>query len=185
VDDQRERALIRNDRYLFLGLGDSLFDLALGIEDRLLDELAKYLGAYIATTAAADDSDYVKQLGADEVVDYKTQKFEERIKDYDAVYDTVGGETYTKSFRVLKAGGILVSMLERPNEELMKQYGVNAVSQFTRVTTERLGKLAELVDGGALKVNIDKVFPLEQAGEALAYIQKGRHRGKVVIKVKD
>jgi len=148
-------------------------------------QLAKHLGVYVATTATAEDTDYVKSLGADEVIDYKTQAFEEILHDYDAVYDTVGGETFTKSYQVLKPGGKLVSMLEQPNEELSKRYSVEAISQFTRVTTERLTKLAELVDQGAIKVNIDKTFPLEQASQALDYVHQGKHHGKVVLKVKD
>lgn len=147
-------------------------------------QLAKYLGAHVATTAAAEDAEYVKSLGADEVIDYKTQKFEQLLKDYDVVYDTVGGDTYTRSFQILRPGGTIVSMLEKPNEGLMKQHDVTAISQFTRVTTGRLTKLAELIDQGAIKPQIDKIFPLEQAADALAYIQSGRHHGKVVIKVK-
>lgn len=146
-------------------------------------QLAKHLGAHVATTAAADDTDYVKSLGADEVIDYKTQAFETLLHEFDAVYDTVGGETYTRSYLVLKQGGAIVSMLEQPNEDLMQKHGVTAFSQFTQVTTERLTKLAELVDQGALKINIDKVFPLEQASDALDYVQAGRQRGKVVLRI--
>ena len=148
-------------------------------------QLAKHLGAYVAATAAADDISFVSKMGADEVIDYETQDFSTILKDYDAVYDTVGGDTYTKSFAVLKQGGKIVSMKEQPNEELAKQKDAEAIYQFTRVTTERLQKLAELVDSGVIKVNIDRVFPLEQAGEALAYLEAGKHRGKVVIKITD
>jgi NADPH:quinone reductase-like Zn-dependent oxidoreductase len=147
-------------------------------------QLAKHLGAYVAATATKQDAGYVMDLGADEAIDYKSQQFEALIKDYDAVYDTVGGETYKKSYQVLKSGGTLVSMLEQPDEELQKQYGVKAISQFTQVTTERLTKLAELVDQGSIKIHLDKTFPLEQAGEALEYIKTGQHHGKVVINVK-
>ena len=75
-------------------------------------QLAKNLGAYVATLVSTDDKQFVQKLGADEVIDYKIQTFEDLLHDYDAVFDTVGGETYTKSFRVLKKGGIIVSMLE-------------------------------------------------------------------------
>ncbi|MDB5163628.1 MAG: hypothetical protein JWS12_245 [Candidatus Saccharibacteria bacterium] len=146
-------------------------------------QLAKHLKAYVATTAAADDADFVKNLGADEVIDYTSQDFSTLLQDYDVVYDTVGGDTYTKSYQVLKPGGILISMTEQPNEELAAQHQVTAIAQQTRTTTERLTKLAELVDQGAIKPQIDKVFPLEEASQALAYIQEGKHRGKVVIKV--
>ncbi|HSW36862.1 MAG TPA: NADP-dependent oxidoreductase [Candidatus Saccharimonadales bacterium] len=148
-------------------------------------QLAKHLGAHVAATAASEDLDFVKGLGADEVIDYKTQDFSKLLKDYDAVYDTIGAETYAKSFQILKPGGKIVSMKEQPNEELMRKHQVEAISQFTKVTTERLNKVAELVDNGVLKVNIDKVFPLEETGGALEYLKTGHTRGKIVIKIKD
>ena len=147
-------------------------------------QLARHLGAYVATTAGSKDLQYVKELGADEAIDYKNQSFENMLHNYDAVYDTVGGETYVKSFRVLKKGGIIVSMLEQPRSELMEQYGVNAIGQFTQINSERLSKVAELADKRVIKVHVDKTFPLEQAGEALEYLQSGHPRGKVVLKMK-
>lgn len=147
-------------------------------------QIAKHIGAYVAVTAAAEDMELAKSLGADEVIDYKSQDFTSLIKDYDAVFDTVGGETAKKSYQVLKSGGVLVSMTESPDDELAKKYGVKAIAQQTKVTTERLTQLAGLVDDGSLKVFVDKIFPLEDAGQALGYLQAGGHRGKVVIKVK-
>jgi alcohol dehydrogenase len=147
-------------------------------------QIAKNLGAYVSTTASSDDSEFVKSLGADEFIDYKSQKFEDLLKDYDVVFDTVGGETYKKSYKVLKPGGVLVSMLEQPDEELGSKYKVQAIAQQSRPTTERLTELAKLVDDGSIKVNVEKVFPLEQASGALASLQEGIHRGKVVIQVK-
>jgi NADPH:quinone reductase-like Zn-dependent oxidoreductase len=147
-------------------------------------QLAKHMGAYVVTTVATDDTEYVRKLGANEVIDYQSQAFEEVTNNYDTVFDTIGGETYTKSYQVLKPGGVLVSMLEQPEENLMKQHEVKAISQFTQVTTERLTRLAELVDQGAIKVHIDKAFPLSEASEALEYLKSGAHRGKVVIEVK-
>lgn len=148
-------------------------------------QLAKHLGAHVVTTATADEEQYVKELGADEVIDYQQQRFEDAVRNCDAVFDTVGGETYTRSFSALKRGGIIVSMVEQPSEELMEKFGVTAIGQFTRVTSEHLAKLAALVDQGVLKVRVDKVFPLEQAGEALASLQAGRVKGKVVLRVKE
>lgn len=148
-------------------------------------QLARHLGAYVATTVAAEATDFAKSLGANEVINYKTQAFETLLKDYDVVFDTVGGETYAKSFQVLKPGGMVVSMVEQPDEALMSQYQVKAIGQFTHVTAEKLAKLAELVDQGIIKVIVDKVFPLEEASDALTYLVEGKHRGKVVIKVKD
>jgi NADPH:quinone reductase-like Zn-dependent oxidoreductase len=147
-------------------------------------QLAKHLGAYIAATAGTEDIGYVKSLGADEVIDYKTQDFASLLKDYDVVFDTVGGETFAKSHQVLKPGGIIVSMATQPDEALAKQYNVQTMHQATQVNPERLVKIIELVEQGALKVHVDKVFPLEQAGDAQAYLQAGKHHGKVVLKVK-
>lgn len=148
-------------------------------------QLAKHLGAYVATTAGADDTDYVKSLGADEVIDFRTQKFEDLLTGYDAVFDTIGKDTFTRSFAVLKPGGIIVSMVEKDGDALAKQHSVAFVSQSTQVNPERLAKLVELVEAGALKISIDKTFPLEQAGAAQAYVQEGKHHGKVVLTVKD
>jgi NADPH:quinone reductase-like Zn-dependent oxidoreductase len=144
-------------------------------------QIAKHIGAYVATTVSNKDKDYVKKLGTDEIIDYRTQKFEEILSGYDAVFDTVSGETYTRSFSVLKKGGVIVSMLEKPNEELMKKYGVSAISQQTQVTTERLKKLTEIVESGAIKVNIDKTFSLSQTADALIYQEEKHPTGKVVI----
>lgn len=147
-------------------------------------QLAKQIGAHVVTTVSEDEIDFVKGLGADEVVDYKNQDFTETVKNCDVVYDTVGGDTATKSYQVIKPGGVLVSMVARPDKTLMSQYGVTAIAQNTKNTRERLSKLAELVDQGAIKVNIDKVFSLDEAGEALDYIHQSKHRGKVALKVK-
>jgi len=147
-------------------------------------QLAKHLGASVAATSDDTKISYVKQLGADQIVDYKKEKFEERLKDYDAVFDTVGGETYARSFKVLKRGGIIVSMLEQPNQELMKQYGVAAVFQSDQVTADRLAKLARFVDQDVIKVHIEKTFSLDQAAEALSYLEEKHPRGKVVLRIK-
>jgi alcohol dehydrogenase len=149
-------------------------------------QLAKHLGAYVATTVTTNDKEFVKELGAYEVIDYKTQTFEDLLPshDYDAVFDTVGGETYTRSFKVLRRGdGIIVSMLEQPNQELMDRFGVKAVSQFTQVNRERLTKLAQWVDQNNIRVNVDRTFRLDEAGKALDYQRDIHPRGKVVLQV--
>ncbi len=147
-------------------------------------QFAKSLGAYVATTVKAKDFGFVKGLGADEAIDYTSNKFEELLKDYDSVFDTVGGETTDKSFQVLKKGGIIVSMLGQPNEELAEKYGVTAIGQGTKTDTAHLNHLSKLVDSGRIKVHIDKVFPFEQVKEAFTYQEKVHPRGKVVIKVR-
>jgi alcohol dehydrogenase len=150
-------------------------------------QLAKHLGAYVATTVSTNDIQFVKEeLGADEVIDYKTQTFENVLPhDFDAVFDTVGGETYTRSFKVLKrgggSGGIIVSMLEQPVQELMDQFGVKAVFLFSQVNRERLTKLAEWVDQNNIRVNVERTFPLDEARAALDYQRDVHPRGKIVL----
>src|SRR3712207_1756622 len=147
-------------------------------------QLAKHLGAYVATTVSTNDIQFVKEeIGADEVIDYKTQKFEDVLPhDFDAVFDTVGGETYTRSFKVLKRdSGILVSMLEQPAQELMDQFGVKAVFLFSQVNRERLTRLTEWVDQNSIRVNIERIFPLDEARAALDYQRDVHPRGKIVL----
>lgn len=148
-------------------------------------QLAKYLGAYVATTVSTDDKEYAKQLGADIVIDYKNEKFEDMLKDYDAVFDTVGGDTTDRSFKVLKRGGVLVSMVGEPTKELAKKFNVTAIGQMTNTDVNHLKRLAELVDNGVIKPQVDKVFPLEQAREAFEYLEKSHPRGKVIVKIKE
>ena len=153
-------------------------------------QLAKHLGAHVATTVSTNDIQFVKEeLGADEAIDYKTQTFENVLPhDFDAVFDTVGGETYTRSFKVLKrgdssesGGSIIVSMLEQPVQELMDQFGVKAAFLFSQANSERLTKLAEWVDQNNIRVNVERTFPLDEARAALDYQRDVHPRGKIVL----
>jgi alcohol dehydrogenase len=146
-------------------------------------QLAKHFGADVATTVRGDQVEYTKNLGADTVIDFKKQKFEDVLSGFDFVLDTVGGDTYVRSFKVLKKSGRLVSTLEQPREGLMKQFGVEAFVQFTQVTTDRLRELSALVDQGALKIHVDTTFPLDKAASALVHQEKERPTGKLVIKI--
>jgi len=147
-------------------------------------QLAKHLGAYVGTTASINDKEFVQELGADQVIDYKKENFEDILHDYDAVFDTVGGETYKRSFRVLtKGSGIIVSMLEQHDSELMSQYGIKALFLFSQVNRQRLTKLAQWVDQNNIKVNVAKTFPLDEAAKALDYQKDVHPRGKVVLMV--
>ncbi len=146
-------------------------------------QLAKSLGAYVTTTVSASDKPFVQKLGADTVIDYKTETFEDLLQNYDAVFDTVGGESYKRSFKVLKKGGIIISMLEQPNSELMNQYNVKAIFQFTQADRQRLTKLAQWVDQDNIKVNVERTFSLDEAARALDYQKDVHPRGKVVLTV--
>lgn len=147
-------------------------------------QIAKSIGAYVATTASADDQAFVRELGVDEVLDYEKEAFEEKLKNFDAVFDTVGGDTTKKSFKVLKKGGTLVSMLGQPDSALAQQHGVTAIGQLTHVTTEVLKRLAQLVDQGTIKIRVDRAFPLEKASEAFQLVEEGHPPGKVVFEIK-
>ena len=147
-------------------------------------QLAKHLGAQVTTTVSANDKEFVQRLGADKVIDYKTENFEDMLHDYNSVFDTVGGDTYKRSFKVLKKGsGIIVSMLEQPNSELMNQFRIKALFLFSQVNRQRLAKLAQWVDQNNIKVNVDKTFSLDQASKALDYQKDVHPRGKVVLTV--
>lgn len=148
-------------------------------------QLAKKAGAYVATTATGDGVTFAKQLGADQVIDYKQERFEEVLSDFDAVFDTVAGETYTRSFTVLKKGGVIVSMNEQPNHELAANHGVTALSQMTKTSPDSLAALARHIDAGDLAVLVDKVFSLDETRAAFDARESGSVKGKIVVKISD
>ena len=147
-------------------------------------QMAKHLGAEVATTTSAVNAEMVKNLGADVVIDYKTQKFEEELSDYDLVFDMMGGEIMEKSFKILKKGGCLVSIKGEDSKGLAKQYGVRFEAFFMWPSGEMLSQLAQLISDGALKPVIDRTFLIDQVQEAYGYLQGGRAKGKIVIQVK-
>ncbi|MDR6445243.1 alcohol dehydrogenase [Paraburkholderia terricola] len=170
-------------------------------------QLAKHVGATVATTASAANAEWLKQLGADIVIDYKKDDFATILKDYDVVLDTQGGNTLEKSLRVLKPGGKLIGIAGPPDPDFAKEIGASLFLKtamrflsyrirkaakrhdvsysflFMRANGEQLGQIAALVDAGAIKPVIDRVFPFESTNEALAYVERGRVKGKVVVKV--
>jgi NADPH:quinone reductase-like Zn-dependent oxidoreductase len=148
-------------------------------------QIAKSIGAYVAVTVSGKDKEFAKQLGADEVIDHNNQKFEEILKDYDAVYDTIGGEITDRSFKVLKNGGILASMKGQPNPELATKFGVTGIAINTQTNSERLKRLTQLVESGIVKPRVDKIFSLDQIKDAFVYKQSAHPQGKVVIKIRD
>ena len=148
-------------------------------------QIAKHLGAYVATTTSGSNTEMVKNLGADIVIDYKTQNFEDEIKDYDVVFDMMGGDIMNRSFKVLKKGGCLVSIKSfEDSKGLAKQYGIKFESFFMWPSGEMLAQLAQLISDGALKPVIDRTFSFDQLKEAYDYLNTGRAKGKIVIEVK-
>ncbi len=146
-------------------------------------QIAKHMGLYVATTATGEGIDYVKKLGADEIIDYRNQDFEKVLSDCDAVFDTVGGQTYEKCFKVLRENGIIVSMLMPVDQKLTEQYKVTAVSQFTKVNREHLDMLTKFIEDKVVKPHIDKVYLLENMKEAFKEKLMGDVKGKIVIEI--
>jgi NADPH:quinone reductase-like Zn-dependent oxidoreductase len=145
-------------------------------------QLAKWRGARVIATASAHNHDYLRQLGADETIDYRSQRFEE-ARDVDAVFDTIGGETQGRSWGVLKKGGILVSIIAPPSAEQAAAHGVRQAFVFIQPDAAVLGELAKLVDTGKLRVYVETVLPLAEARRGQELSQGGHARGKIVLKV--
>jgi NADPH:quinone reductase-like Zn-dependent oxidoreductase len=146
-------------------------------------QLAKMKGARVIATASKKNHDFLRSLGADEVIDYNTTKFEDAVHGVDAILDTITGETMERSWQVLKKGGILVSILEPPSQEKAGACGVRCHHTFVQPNMEQLNEIAKLVDAGKLKVIIEKVFPLAEAGAAQESNAAGHTRGKIAIRV--
>ena len=170
-------------------------------------QLAKHLGATVATTTSAVNIDLVKSLGADIVIDYKKDDFETILKDYDIVLNSQDTKTLEKSLRVLKPDGKVISISGPPDPDFgqqinanwflkivlkflsagirkkAKRLGVNFSFLFMRAQGEQLSQITKLIESVVIKPVIDKVFPFEQTNEAMAYVEMGRAKGKVVIKI--
>ena len=171
-------------------------------------QLAKHLGATVATTTSGANADWVKGLGADVVIDYKKDDFEEVLHDYDVVLNSQDGKTLVKSLRVLRPGVKLISISGPPDPEFGKAIGspwfvkvimrllsfgirrrarrrkVSFSFLFMRASGAQLREISALVDSGVIRPVVDRVFPFESTKEAMAYVETGRAKGKVVVKVR-
>ena len=172
-------------------------------------QLAKHLGATVATTTSTGNVELVESLGADVIIDYKKEDFSERLKDYDLVlHSSRDKKVLEKSLRLLKKGGTLISLSGPPTPEfadelslpwylklvmkflsshvkgMAKKLNVNFNFMFMKAEGKQLGEITKLIDAGIIKPVIDKVFPFEQTNEAMAYVETGRSKGKVVIEIK-
>lgn len=170
-------------------------------------QLAKHLGAFVATTTSTSNVDWVKALGADVVIDYKQQNFESVLRDYDVVLNSLGPVELEKSLSILKPGGQLISISGPPTAEFAKEqklfWGLGWVMRllssgirrkarkkdvsyafvFMRASGAQLGEITALVESDIIKPVIDKTFPFESTAEALSYVERGRAKGKVIIKL--
>lgn len=168
-------------------------------------QLAKYLGATVATTVSAGNRDFVRELGADVVIDYRTEHFAEILHDYDLVLDSLGGENLERSMTVLKPGGKVIGIVGPPDAGTARQLGANALMRgvitllssgvrrkakrlgvtyeflFMRADGKQLREIAALIDAGEIKPVVGRVIPFDQTSEILAAFDKGGVRGKTVV----
>ncbi len=146
-------------------------------------QLAKLAGARVVTTASGADRRELEAFGA-EVIDFRTQRFEDEVHDVDVAIDTVGGETLSRSFRVVRPGGIIVSSVDEPPAEDAARAGVRSAYFIVAVTTQRLDALTEFFERGELKPRVGETLPLECAKEALEMVAGAPHRpGRIVLRV--
>ena len=196
----KERARVEPGKKVFIPAGSG------GIGTFAI-QLAKHLGAKVGTTTSTGNLELVRGLGADEVIDYKTQDFENVLRDYDVVLGTVRGDSIKKSLGILKRGSRIVSLIGPPDAAFGRARGMNGLLVFVfrllsvgiiRLARKRgaeysflfvrpdggqLAEIGELLQSARIRPVIDQVFPFEQAKEALAYLETGRAKGKVVVRI--
>lgn len=196
-----ERAQLKKGQKVFIQAGS-------GGVGTIAIQLAKHLGAIVATTASVKNFDLLKKLGADTLIDYKTEDFETVLKDYDVVLNSQDAKTLEKSLNILKPGGKAISISEPPTPDFAKKVGapwfvkimLSLISSgirrkakklnvdysflFMRAQGDQLAQITDLITAGVIEPVIDKVFPFAQTNEALEYIESGHAKGKVVIKIK-
>jgi len=146
-------------------------------------QFARWKGAHVIATASAKDLEFVRSLGAAEVIDYKGERFEEKVSHLDVVLDLIGGETQQRSWQTLKPGGILVSTTAPPSEAEAAKHGVRATMIQMHPSSALLAEITDLIDSGQVQTFVGATFPLEQAGQAQEANRTGHMRGKIVIQV--
>jgi NADPH:quinone reductase-like Zn-dependent oxidoreductase len=146
-------------------------------------QLAKWKGAHVIGTASTRNQAFLRDLGVDEPIDYEKARFEDLVHDVDVVFDPIGGETQQRSWKTLKKGGILVSIVGPPSVEEAKKHGVRSASLSAKGGSSLLAELATLVDSGKIKPMVEKVLPLSEARQAHELNETGHARGKIVLKV--
>jgi NADPH:quinone reductase-like Zn-dependent oxidoreductase len=196
-----EKANLRKGQKVFIQAGS-------GGVGTFAIQLAKYAGAVVATTTSTDNVDLVRSLGADIVIDYKKEDFGKVLSDCDVVLNSLDKVTLEKSLRVLKPGGRLISISGPPDPDFARDigaswiwrlimrflsYGVRAKAKrhqidysflFMRANGDQLTQITSLIDSGIVRPVVDRVFPFESTKDAMAYVEAGRARGKVVVKVR-
>lgn len=144
-------------------------------------QFAKVAGAKVTATASKEDEQFVRELGADQVIDYKSERFEDRVRDVDLVFDLIGGETQDRSWAVLKSGGTLVSTLGQPSKKKAQARNANAKTYLAQPNAQQLAEIAQLIDDGKVRPYVQAVYPMEDAAEALAHLEREHAQGKTVL----
>jgi NADPH:quinone reductase-like Zn-dependent oxidoreductase len=145
-------------------------------------QLARWRGAHVIATTAAASLDFVRMLGAEQVIDYRTTRFEDVVRDIDVVLDTVGGETLERSWNVLKPGGKLVTIAAGGAQAVEQR--VRDAFMLVRADGSQLKQIARLIDAGEFRVFVEGIFPLAKARDAYARAQQGKMRGKIALNTK-
>jgi NADPH:quinone reductase-like Zn-dependent oxidoreductase len=146
-------------------------------------QFARWKGAEMAATASEASFDYLRSIGVDPIIDYKRERFEEKLRDVDVVLDPLGGDTQARSWEVLKRGGMLITLIGEIDEEAARRAGVRAVDFGMEYDVEDLEQIAALVESGAIQPHISKVLPLDQAKQAMDLNQQGKSHGKIVLEI--
>jgi NADPH:quinone reductase-like Zn-dependent oxidoreductase len=167
--------LAKGDTVLIHGAGGGVGTFAV--------QFARWRGAHVFATCSKEKADLVRALGADRVIDYSSLKFQNELRDLDVVLDTVGGEVLENSWKVLRRGGSLVTIVGDAPEETAAKYGVRGFSILVEPNRKELVEIARLIDTGVVKPVVDAVFPLSRAKEAYERGLGGHNCGKLVLKV--
>ena len=144
-------------------------------------QFARHAGAHVIVTAAGRDLDFVRELGADEALDYHGEPFEQRVKDIDVVFDLVGGDTQERSFKVLRRGGIIVSTLGEPSQDKAKEFDVRVAGYMAQADAGQLARVGQLIDDGQVRVNVARQFAMQDAAAAQDFLENEHVRGKVAL----
>jgi NADPH2:quinone reductase len=160
-----------------------LIHAAAGGVGHLAVQLAKWKGAKVIATTSARNAEFVRDLGADTIIDYTAQPFEEAVRDVDVVFNTVSNDIVKRSFQVIKHGGFLVSIAGEHEPAIASSHGVQAARIMVHTQGEQMAELTRIFDAGSLKVHVDAVFPLQEVGQSHRLSEGGHVRGKIVLDV--
>jgi NADPH:quinone reductase-like Zn-dependent oxidoreductase len=170
-----EAKLVGGQKILIQGAAGSVGSLAV--------QIAKWKGLEVTATSARDEFNYLREIGADQLIDYHAERFEDYGADYDIVLELVGGETLERSYAVVKPGGILIETVSSLDPRVLADHGIRGVQFLMRPDRAQLERIADLVAEGVLKPRVSRVLPLDDASEAQDLNQAGRSHGKIVLQV--